>query len=332
VIRDTTPPADNAVKNITQRELGRSGLQVSPLCLGGNVFGWTVDRKTSFDLLDAWLDAGMNFIDTADSYSRWVPGNAGGESEQAIGDWLTASGKRHQVVLATKVGSDMGQGRKDLSARYIERAIDASLRRLRTDYIDLYQSHWDDPSTPLEETLTAYSRLIAAGKVRAIGASNLEPDRLKEALQVSAAKGLPRYESVQPHYNLCERDVYEGELQQLCVSHQLGVITYYSLAGGFLTGKYREQSDASLRARGEHVRQYLNPMGIAILNALDAVATEHGATPAQVALAWLSSRPAVVAPIVSASTLQQLAELIASAHLQLSDAAIAALNQASRQT
>lgn len=320
------------MKNIAQRALGRSGLQVSPLCLGGNVFGWTVDRKTSFDLLDAWLDAGMNFVDTADSYSRWVPGNVGGESEQAIGDWFAASGKRHQVVLATKVGSDMGQGRKDLSARYIEPAIDASLRRLRTDYIDLYQSHWDDPATPLEETLTAYSRLIAAGKVRAIGASNLEPERLKEALQISAAYGLPRYESVQPHYNLCERGVYEGELQRLCVDNHLGVITYYSLAGGFLTGKYRDQPDAVLSARGEHVRRYLNPAGLAILRALDAVATEHRATPAQVALAWLSSRPAVVAPIVSASTLQQLAELAASAHLRLSDAAIATLNEASRQT
>ena len=325
------PAADDAetTPSPSRRTLGRSGLQVSPICLGGNVFGWTVDRKTTFGLLDAWLDAGMNFVDTADSYSRWVPGNCGGESEEMIGDWLAESGKRHRVVLATKVGSDMGAGKIDLSAPYIERAVDASLRRLRTDHIDLYQSHWDDPETPLVETLEAYSRLMQAGKIRAIGASNLTPGRLAEAVQVSGDNGLSCYASLQAHYNLCERGLYEGELEDVCIQANINVLPYYSLASGFLTGKYRNQSDAAISKRGAAATRYLNGQGTRILSALDTAATEHSATASQVALAWLATRPGVASPIASATSIEQLEELVRSTRLTLSPETLEKLDRAS---
>lgn len=312
-----------------KRALGRSGLKVSPLCFGGNVFGWTADAATSFRLLDRFVDAGLDFIDTADSYSTWVPGHQGGESETIIGDWLKARGGRDKVVIATKVGSEMGPGKKGLSAAYIREEVEASLRRLKTDHIDLYQSHWDDPQTPFEETLGAYKELIDAGKVRAIGASNLDAKRLKEALDTSARAGLPRYESLQPHYSLAERAGYEGELEDLCRAEGLGVITYFSLARGFLTGKYRSEADLGQSPRGEGIGQYLNERGMRILAALDDVAGQHGARPAQVALAWLMARPGVTAPIASATRPEQLEDLIAATRLRLGPADIARLDEAS---
>jgi aryl-alcohol dehydrogenase-like predicted oxidoreductase len=312
------------------RRLGRSDLRVSPLCFGGNVFGWTVDEATSFRLLDAFLDAGFNFIDTADVYSAWKPGNRGGESETILGKWMRERGNRDRVVVATKVGSEMGPGQKGLSATYIRKAVEASLRRLQTDRIDLYQSHQDDTGTPLEETLRAYGDLIAAGKVRAIGASNYEAKRLREALDVSARSGLPRYECLQPGYNLYDRADYEGELEALCRENKIGVIPYFALASGFLTGKYRSEADMAGRARGGRVARYLDERGFGILAALDAVAAEHGATPAQVALAWLMARPGLTAPIASATATEQLDELVASVELKLDPAAIERLNEASR--
>ncbi|MFT4268166.1 MAG: aldo/keto reductase [Xenophilus sp.] len=314
------------------KPLGRSGLQVSPLAFGGNVFGWTVDEATSFRLLDAWLDAGFNFIDTADVYSIWVPGHAGGESERIIGKWLHASGKRDRVVLATKVGKPMGEGRQGLSARYIREAVEASLKRLQTDRIDLYQSHDDDAGTPLEESLGAFADLIRAGKVRAIGASNYTAPRLAEALDVAERLGLPRYESLQPLYNLYDRAVYEDALEPLCVQRGLGVINFYALAAGFLTGKYRSEADASKSARGRNtVARYLNPRGLRILAALDEAAQAHGATPGQIALAWQIARPSVTAPIASATSLEQLAELARAAQLQLDTATLARLDAASTE-
>ncbi len=314
------------------RELGRSGLQVSPLAFGGNVFGWTVDEALSFRLLDAWLDAGFNLVDTADVYSRWVPGHTGGESETILGKWLRQSGKRNRVVLATKVGKPMGDGKAGLSAAYIRAAVDASLTRLKTDHIDLYQSHDDDASTPLEETLEAFAGLIKAGKVRAIGASNYSAPRLAEALDVSERLGLPRYESLQPLYNLYDRAVFEDALAPLCLERGVGVINFYALAAGFLTGKYRSAADAGKSARGANTtKKYLNARGLRILAALDAVATTHGATPAQVAIAWQIAQPAVTAPIASATSTAQLDELAKAATLELDDASIAALEAASRE-
>ena len=312
-----------------QRQLGRTAIKVPPLCFGGNVFGWTVDEPTSFALLDRLFEAGLNFVDTADVYSAWAPGNKGGESETILGNWLASRRNRDKVIVATKVGSEMGPGMKGLAADYIERAVEASLRRLRTDYIDLYQSHWDDPATPFASTLGAYDRLLRAGKVRAVGASNLDAVRLREALQVSAARGLPRYETLQPQYNLMERAGFEGELQRLCQEQQLGVITYFSLASGFLTGKYRSAADVEGRARGEGVAKYLDERGRQVLAAVDAVAREADATPAQISLAWLMARPGVTAPIASATSLPQLEELIGAVGLRLPDAAIAALDRAS---
>jgi aryl-alcohol dehydrogenase-like predicted oxidoreductase len=310
------------------RPLGRSGLMVPPLCFGGNVFGWTVDAAGAGRLLDALLEGGLNFIDTADVYSRWAPGNRGGESESLIGDWLKARGGRDRVILATKVGMDMGEGKKGLSARWIAAAVDDSLRRLQTDYIDLYQAHADDPSTPLEETLRAFADLIAAGKVRAIGASNYSAARLQEALKVSAEAGLPRYECLQPHYNLYERSRFEGETQALCLQAGLGVIPYYSLASGFLSGKYRSEADLK-GVRGGSVKAMLNPRGLKILDALDAVSAELGARPAEVALAWLAAQPAITAPIASATSLDQLEDLVAAASLALPPEAMARLDEAS---
>jgi len=311
------------------RSLGRSGLQVSRICLGGNVFGWTVDERASFRLLDAWVDAGMNFVDTADVYSRWVPGHAGGESETIIGKWLKASGKRNRIVLATKVGKPMGDNDQGLSKTYIRHAVEASLRRLHTDVIDLYQSHDDDPATPFEETLGAYGELIREGKVRAIGASNHAADRLALALDTSERLGLPRYESLQPLYNLVERAAFEDTLEPLCVERNVGVINYYALASGFLTGKYRSSADFGKSVRGKGAGKYLNERGLAVLGALDAVAATIGATPAQVALAWQIARPSITAPIASATDERQLAELVAAARLRLDAPSIAAIDRAS---
>ncbi|MDR3452250.1 MAG: aldo/keto reductase [Rhodoferax sp.] len=315
---------------MNKRSLGRSGLKVSPLAFGGNVFGWTVDEATSFSLLDAWVDAGFNFIDTADVYSRWVPGHTGGESETILGKWFKRSGKRSQVVLATKVGMEMGPGRKGLAPAYIRGALEDSLRRLQTDYIDLYQSHDDDADTPLAETLAAYGELMAQGKVRAIGASNYSAARLAQALEVSRQEGLPRYESLQPLYNLYDRADYEDTLEPLCVKHGVGVINFYALASGFLTGKYRSSADLGKSPRGKGVARYLTARGLRILAALDDVAARYGATPARVALAWQLARPSITAPIVSATSLAQLAELVAATQLTLDAAAIEQLNQASR--
>ncbi|MDM0073859.1 aldo/keto reductase [Variovorax sp. J2P1-59] len=315
------------------RPLGRSGLQVSPLAFGGNVFGWTVDESLSFRLLDAWLDAGFNFVDTADVYSSWVPGHSGGESETIIGKWLRQTGKRNRVVLATKVGKPMGEGKKGLSPAYIRDAVDASLKRLKTDHIDLYQSHDDDPETPFSDTAEAFAALIKAGKVRAIGASNFSAPRLAEALDVAEKQGLPRYESLQPLYNLYDRAVFEKELEPLCVERGIGVINFYALAAGFLTGKYRTEADAAKSARGVNTtRKYLNPRGLRVLEALDAAAHAYGATPGQVAIAWQIARPSVTAPIASATSVKQLDELIAAASLQLAPETIAALDAASDES
>ncbi len=315
------------------RPLGRSGLQVSPLAFGGNVFGWTVDETLSFRLLDAWLDAGFNFVDTADMYSSWVPGHAGGESEAIIGKWFQQSGKRNKVVLATKVGKPMGEGKEGLSAAYIREAVDASLKRLKTDHIDLYQSHDDDANTPLEETMEAFAALIKAGKVRAIGASNYTAPRLAQALDVSQRLGLPRYESLQPLYNLYDRAVFEDALEPLCLERGVGVINFYALAAGFLTGKYRTEADAQKSARGAGTtKKYLNPRGLRILAALDSAAKAHGATPGQIAIAWQIARPAITAPIASATSVKQLEELAVAASLKLDAATIAALDEASAET
>jgi aryl-alcohol dehydrogenase-like predicted oxidoreductase len=305
-----------------KRALGRSGLQVSPLCLGGNVFGWTADEATSFKLLDAWVDAGMNFVDTADLYSRWAPGHTGGESETIIGRWLKKSGKRSQVVIATKVGKDMGDGKVGLAPAYIRSAVEASLKRLQTDVIDLYQSHDDDAKVPLADTAGAYADLIKAGKVRAIGASNFTAARLSEALAVSAAHGLPRYECLQPLYNLVERQAYEAELEAVCVQHGLGVINFYALASGFLSGKYRSPSDVGKSPRGEGAKKYLNAHGLGVLAALDAA-------PAQVALAWQIARPSITSPIASATSLEQLKGLLAAATLTLDAEAMRSIDLAS---
>jgi len=314
------------------RSLGRSGLQVSPLCFGGNVFGWTADEATSFALLDAWVDAGFNFIDTADVYSRWAPGHTGGESESVIGRWLKRSGKRHHIVLATKVGKDMGDGKVGLRPAYIRQAVEASLQRLQTDHIDLYQSHDDDTTVPLADTLGAYADLIRAGKVRAIGASNYSAARLQEALQTSERLGLPRYESLQPLFNLYDRAVFEDALQPLCVQQQVGVINFYALAAGFLTGKYRTAADAAKSARGANTTaKYLNDRGLRILAALDAVAQRYNATPGQVAVAWQMVQPGITAPIASATSVAHLHELVKATQLQLDSDALAQLDGASAQ-
>ena len=312
-----------------RRPLGRSGFDVAPLAFGGNVFGWTADEAMSFRLLDQFVEAGFNLIDTADSYSRWVSGHEGGESETIIGRWIARRGRHDDVVIGTKVGSDMGQGHKILRKDYILRAAEASLRRLRVDCIDLYQSHWDDANTPLEDTLAAYDRLIRDGKVKAIGASNLSASRLEQALSTSAANKLPRYATLQPHYNLYERASFEGELQNLCVRENLGVITYFSLAAGFLTGKYRSEADFKKSARGPGMKKFLNPRGMRILDALDAVCARVHATPAQVSLAWLMGRPGVTAPIVSATTPEQLREILHAVAIRLDADAIGTLDTAS---
>jgi aryl-alcohol dehydrogenase-like predicted oxidoreductase len=312
-----------------KRALGNTGFAVAPLAFGGNVLGWTADEPTSFRLLDAFVAAGGNLIDTADAYSRWAPGHQGGESETIIGRWIARRGRHDDVVIATKVGSDMGLGHKILKKDYILRAAEDSLRRLNVDAIDLYQSHWDDDTTPFEETLEAYAQLQRQGKVKAIGASNLGAPRLAEALAASDAAGLPRYATLQPHYNLYERASFEGPLQDLCVREGIGVITYFSLAAGFLTGKYRSEADFGKSARGQGMEKYLNPRGHAILAALDALAERLSATPSQVALAWLMTRPSVVAPIASATSVPQLEELWAATRLTLPVDALRTLDAAS---
>ena len=311
------------------RKLGQSDLRIAPIMLGSNVFGWSADQATSFALLDAFVDAGFNAIDTANTYSRWVPGHHGGESETIIGNWLKASGKRGKVVLATKVGEDMGSGR-GLKKSDIIREAENSLLRLQTDRIDIYQTHFDDSVTAPEETLQAYAQLIAHGKVRAIGASNISAARLKNSLDASKRLGIPRYESLQPLYNLYDRKEFEQNYAALCASERIGVITYYSLAAGFLTGKYRSPADtAKNAARGGRVKQYLDDRGLRILKALDEVAARRAATPAQVSLAWLIARPSVTAPIVSATSLKQLAEILKAAQNKLNAEDIATLDTAS---
>lgn len=312
------------------RPLGRSGLTVPPLCFGCNIFGWTVDEVSSFRLLDAALEHGLTFLDTADVYSRWVAGHSGGESENIIGKWMKARGNRDRIILATKVGMDMGNGNVGLKPDYIARAVEDSLRRLQTDYIDLYQSHKDDETTPQEETLAAYDRLIKAGKVRAIGASNFSAERLKSALDVSKATGLPRYESMQPEYSLVERSSYEGALQHVCEENDVGVITFFSLAAGFLTGKYRSEADFGKSPRGARsVPKYMNSRGMRILACLDEIAAETRAEPAAVALAWLMTRPAVTAPIASATKPEHVASLVVATKLLLTKSQIERLDTAS---
>jgi aryl-alcohol dehydrogenase-like predicted oxidoreductase len=314
------------------RPLGRSPLMVSPLCFGGNVFGWTADEPTSFALLDAWVDAGFNFIDTADVYSRWARGHSGGESETVIGRWLKQGGRRDKVVIATKVGLDMGQGASLAPAR-IRAAVEDSLRRLQIDCIDVYQAHRDDPATPLEQTLEAFADLIKQGKVRAIGASNYSAARLSEALETSRRLGLPRYESLQPQYNLYDRAGFERELRPLCIKEEIGVISFYALAAGFLTGKYRTAQDAAKSARGKNTCSlYLNNRGLKILAALDEAAQRTGSTPAQVAVAWVMAQPGITAPIASATSLAQLDELVKASQLALDAQTLALLNGASEES
>ena len=312
------------------RSLGTTGLQIPRLVFGGNVFGWTVDEKQSFSLLDALLERGFSAIDTADVYSAWAPGNKGGESETIIGKWFAAHpGVREKVTLFTKVGADLGEpGKKGLSARWIEHAVNDSLRRLQTDYIDLYFSHWPDSETPYDETLGAYQTLLNAGKIRAVGASNLNAEQLQASLSVADDNDLPRYQMLQPEYNLYDRDSFEGKLQELTVRENIGVVTYYSLASGFLSGKYRSESDLSQSQRGQGISKYLNPRGFAILDAVDKVAAKHNVKPAEIALAWLIAQPGVTAPIASATKIAHIESFVTAVSLTLSSEDIAALNNA----
>ena len=311
------------------RRLGHTDLSIAPMVLGGNVFGWTADKAVSFAVLDRFAAAGLNAVDTADSYSTWVPGHHGGESETIIGEWMKARGNRSRMIVVTKVGSPMGKGKEGLSAHYIEEAVEASLRRLQTDVIDLYLSHWPDMATPFSETLGAYQRLIEKGKIRWCGASNLTVALLEAAIAAAKAHGLPRYEVLQPEYNLVDRAEFEGGLADICRREEIGVITYFSLAKGFLSGKYRSEADLTKSARGSGVKDYLNPRGFRILAALDAVAARHNAKPAEVALAWVIARPGVTAPIASATSVEQVESLVRATELALSEADIAALDEAS---
>lgn len=311
------------------RRLGKSDLEIAPLVLGGNVFGWTIDEAKSFEVLDAFADRGFNAIDTANMYSAWVPGHHGGESETILGKWFARSGKRDKVVLATKVGMKMGDGGEGLKKDYILRSVEDSLRRLQTDYIDLYQSHKDDESTPLEQTLRAYDELCRSGKVRAIGASNYSGARLKEAMETADQKGVPEYQTLQPEYNLYDRQTYEQDLAPVAAHYGLGVIPYFSLAAGFLTGKYRSAEDTKNSSRGGKVAKYFDDRGKRILAALQQVAEETGAEQASVALAWLMAQPTVTAPIASATSTKQLEALFAAVELQLSESQRKLLNGAS---
>ena len=315
---------------MTKRPLGQTGLSISPLVFGGNVFGWTADKQTSFNLLDRFVEAGFETVDTADVYSNWHPGNVGGESETIIGEWMHSRGCRDRMTLITKVGMQMAPDRKGLSAAWIARAVEDSLRRLQTDHIDVYLSHKPDPEATHEETLGAYQKLMAAGKVRAIGASNYDAGQLRAALDVAAAQGLPRYEVLQPEYNLYDRNTFDGLLRDLAMAEGIGVITYFSLARGFLSGKYQSEADLGQSPRGSGIKVYLNERGFRILEALKGVAARHGAKPAEVALAWLMARPGVTAPIASATRLDQLESLIRAASLELTSEDLAALGLASR--
>jgi aryl-alcohol dehydrogenase-like predicted oxidoreductase len=315
-----------------KRKLGRSDLEVAPLAFGGNVFGWTVDETTSFRLLDAFTDAGFNLVDTADVYSNWVPGHQGGESETIIGRWLKQSGKRSQIILATKVGGKMAPDQRGLSRPYIRQAVENSLRRLQTDVIDLYQSHYDDPATPMEETLETYAQLVQEGKIRVTGASNFSGRRLQQALGLSEKHGWPRYESLQPEYNLYDRHEFETHLEPLCVENKIGVINYYALASGFLTGKYRSEEDIKKSPRGPGIKQkYLNERGYRILAALDEVAAGYHTDPASIAIAWLLARRSITAAIASATSTGQLAALMKAARINLDLRSIDRLNQASNE-
>ena len=312
-----------------KRPLGNTDIAIAPLVFGGNVFGWTVDERGSFELLDRFFGSGFNAIDTADSYSMWVEGNQGGESETIIGNWLARSGKRNEAVIITKVGTTLAPDKKGLSAKRIVEAAEDSLRRLRTDYIDVYLSHYPDAETPIDDTLRGYQRLLEDGKVRAIGCSNYDAGQLREALETAASEGLPRYEVLQPEYNLYDRAGYEGELRDLCLSEGLGVIPYFALASGFLTGKYRSPEDASKSPRGDRiVGKYLDDRGLRILRALDDVAKRHDAKPAEVAIAWLIGREGVTAPIASATSLPQLESLVRATQLSLTMDDVEALTRA----
>lgn len=312
-----------------KRALGASGIAIAPLALGGNVFGWTADEATSFSLIDAFVARGFSLIDTADVYSTWVPGHSGGESERVIGAWLKRGGRRDKVHIATKVGMDMKAAGKGLSRAHIIDAAEASLRRLGTDYIDLYQAHIDDNTVPVDETMEAFARLVEAGKVRAVGASNYTAPRLAEALAASDANGYPRFSVLQPHYNLVNRALFEGALQTLCLEEKIGIIPYYALAAGFLTGKYRRPEDLDGKARAGTVAHYLDPRGLDLLAEMDKIAARLGATPTQVAIAWLIAQPGVTAPIVSATSLSQLDDILAAPGLALDAAALSRLDRAS---
>lgn len=299
-----------------KRKIGNSQLLVSPLAFGGNVLGWTIDKTTSFEVLDAFYASGCNFIDTANFYARWASG-IGGESETILGQWLKSRNNRNQIVLATKVGMDMGNGNMGLSKKYILSAVNESLKRLQTDYVDLYQSHKDDERTPVEETLSAYEQLIKEGKVRYIGASNFTAARFQESLDKSEKYSLPRYECLQPHYNLLERKSFETELEPICLKNKVSVINYFPLASGFLTGKYRDEQDLGKSIRGSSLGKFLNKKGETVLAALDEVAAKHKAKPASVTLAWYMARPSIAAPIASATSVVQLNELVAATQLHL---------------
>jgi aryl-alcohol dehydrogenase-like predicted oxidoreductase len=314
---------------LQKRRLGRTDLDIAPLVLGGNVFGWTADEKTSFDILDRFVDAGLNAVDTADAYSRWVQGHKGGESETIIGKWMKSRRNRDRVVVITKVGADMGQGKKDLSAGYIAGAVEGSLKRLQVETIDLYLSHWPDETVPYDETLGAYQRLIEQGKIRWCGCSNLDAGQLEAALKVASQKKLPRYEVLQPEYNLYDRSSFDGPLRDLCTREEVGVITYFSLAKGFLSGKYRSEADLGKSPRGGGIGKYLDGRGKRILATLDAVSARQNAAQAEVALAWIIARPGVTAPISSATTIEQVESLIRAARLELTAADVAELDKAS---
>jgi len=312
-----------------KRKLGQSTLEISPIAFGGNVFGWTLNEQASFKILDAWVDGGYNFIDTADTYSTWVPGNKGGESEAIIGNWFAKRGKRDDIVLATKLGGDMGGSKKGLKASYIKEAVEASLRRLKTDYIDLYQTHYDDKSTPVEETMEALNELIKEGKIRYIGASNFEPERIKQSNIFAKKNKLEPYITLQPLYNLFDRERFEREYLKLVEEEQLAVLNYYALASGFLSGKYRKESDLDKSPRGAGVKKYLNERGTKILTALDDVAANQQVTQAQIAIAWLLHKPYITAPIASATNEKQLNDLMAAATIQLTSTEVTLLDHAS---
>ena len=312
-----------------KRALGNSGLQVSPLCFGGNVFGWTIDKNQSFKLLDAFVEAGFNFIDTADTYSWWVPGNTGGESETIIGAWLAERKNRDQIIVSSKTGSQNNERPKNVSRAFIISSVEDSLRRLKTDYVDLYQTHFDDEKTPVEETLSAYDQLVKEGKVRVIGTSNMSAERIRESLKVSEKEGFPKYQTLQPLYNLMERESYEKELRNIVEENNMGVLSYYSLASGFLTGKYRSKADLTKSKRGGGIEKYLNEKGLQVLEALDKISEKHGTSQASVSLAWLMTRPTITSPIVSATSLKQMESIIKAPQLNLDKEDMDFLNKVS---